>query len=192
MDALAAAPGCRARSVIHRAKTTRRGCPKALNPMARDGWSKRFDDPIVLDDGTTLRTLRDAIQYLADTVPKAEQKHEKVAIAADHLIRSAEQNYPMYFEGAATLQAIYRNKERVFNPDRKDHHWAPRTAACVGRSRAPEARRRAGGRVSPSYSFAGLGSHGRPAVRLRRPEGPSQKHPAYPWSARHPGTGSWS
>jgi hypothetical protein len=39
-------------------------------------WSKRFDEPIVLADGTTLRTLRDAIQHLADTVPKAEQMHE--------------------------------------------------------------------------------------------------------------------
>jgi hypothetical protein len=90
-------------------------------------WSKRFEEPIVLDDGTTLRTLRDAIQHLADTVPKAEQKHEKVTIAADHLTRSAEQNYPMYFARAATLQAIYRNRERVFNPDRKDHHWGKRT-----------------------------------------------------------------
>ena len=27
---------------------------------------------------------------------------------------------------AATLQAIYRNKERVFNPNRKDHHWGKR------------------------------------------------------------------
>jgi hypothetical protein len=54
-------------------------------------WSKRFDEPIKLPDGTTLRTLRDAVQYLAKTVPKAEQKDEKVIIAADHLTRSAEQ-----------------------------------------------------------------------------------------------------
>ena len=57
-------------------------------------WSRRFDEPIVLEDGTTLQTLRQAIQYLAKTVPKAEQNHEKVLIAADHLTRSAEQNYP--------------------------------------------------------------------------------------------------
>ena len=29
-----------------------------------------FDEPIALDDGATLRTLRDAIQYLGKTVPK--------------------------------------------------------------------------------------------------------------------------
>jgi hypothetical protein len=43
-----------------------------------------------LDDGTELTTLRDAIQYLAKTVPKAEQDHENVLSASDHLTRSAE------------------------------------------------------------------------------------------------------
>ena len=47
-------------------------------------------------------------------------------IAADHLTRSAEQNYPMYFARAATLRAINRNVEQVFNPDRKDTHWGKR------------------------------------------------------------------
>jgi hypothetical protein len=94
--------------------------------MASKGWSKRFDEPIMLEDGTTLRTLRDAIQHLADTVPKTEQMDEKVLTAADHLTRSAEQGYPLFFARAATLQAIYRSKERVFNPDRKDHHWGKR------------------------------------------------------------------
>jgi hypothetical protein len=90
------------------------------------GWSARFDEPIVLDDGTTLTTLREAIQYLARTVPKAERDHEKVLSAADHLTRSAEQGYPLFFARAATLRAIHRNKERMFNPDRKEHHWGER------------------------------------------------------------------
>jgi hypothetical protein len=95
--------------------------------MAREeGWRRRFDDPIVLDDGTTLATLRQAIEYLAKTVPKAEHNHRHVLNAADHLARSAEQNYPMFFARAATLQAIHRNRERVFNPDRKDTHWGRR------------------------------------------------------------------
>ena len=94
--------------------------------MASDGWSTPFDEPIVLDDGTKLITLRDAIKYLAKTVPKAEHNHEKVLSASDHLTRSAEQGYPLFFARAATLQAIHRNKERVFNSDRKDHHWGKR------------------------------------------------------------------
>ena len=40
--------------------------------MANRGWSKRFDEPIVLDDGTTLTTLREAVEYLAKTVQKAD------------------------------------------------------------------------------------------------------------------------
>src|SRR5437016_4318253 len=91
-----------------------------------DGWSRRFDEPIVLDDGTKLTTLREAVQYLAKTVPKADRNHPKVKTAADHLTRSAEQNYPMFFARAATLQAIYRHHVRMFNPDRKDHHWRKR------------------------------------------------------------------
>ena len=53
-------------------------------------------------------TLRDAIQYLAKTVPKPEHDHPMVMIAANYLTRSAEQKYPMFFARAATLQAIYR------------------------------------------------------------------------------------
>jgi hypothetical protein len=94
--------------------------------MASKGWSTRFEEPIVLDDGTTLSTLREAIQYLARTVPKAEQDHETVLTAADHLTRSAESGYPLFFARAATWQAIHRNKERVFNADRKEHHWGKR------------------------------------------------------------------
>jgi hypothetical protein len=87
--------------------------------------SRRFDEPIELPDGTKLTTLQQAVAYLAKTVPKAEQNDEKVLVAADHLTRSAEQNYPMFFARAATLRAIHRNDERVFT-DRKDHHWSKR------------------------------------------------------------------
>jgi hypothetical protein len=94
--------------------------------MSSKGWSKRFEVPIVLEDGTTLRTLRDAIQHLVKTVPAAERDHRDVLFATEHLTRSAEQGYPMFFARAATMQAILRNEERVFNPDRKDTHWGKR------------------------------------------------------------------
>jgi hypothetical protein len=95
--------------------------------MASDGWSKRFDEPIVLNDGTKLTTLQDAVQYLAKTVPKAEMNHPKVQAAAGMLTNAAEREIAwMFFARAATLRAIHRNDERVFNPDRKDHHWGKR------------------------------------------------------------------
>jgi hypothetical protein len=49
-----------------------------------------------------------------------------VLTAADHLTRSAEQGYPLFFARAATLQAIQRNWERVFNPDRTLSQHGPR------------------------------------------------------------------
>ena len=77
-----------------------------------------------LDDGTSLHTRRNAVQYLGKTVPKSELAHPAVTVAANHLTRSVEQGYPMFFARAATLQAIYRNEERVFNPHPKDYHWS--------------------------------------------------------------------
>ena len=58
--------------------------------MASRGWLTRFDEPIVLDDGTELATLRDAVRYLARAVPMAERDHDAVLTAADHLTRAAD------------------------------------------------------------------------------------------------------
>jgi hypothetical protein len=66
------------------------------------GWRRRFDEPIVLDDGTKLMTLRDAIQHLAKTVPKTERNDEKVLTTSDHPTRCAEQGYPMFFAAWST------------------------------------------------------------------------------------------
>ena len=32
----------------------------------------------------------------------------------------------MIFAQMGMLQAIHRHRQRVFNPDRKDHHWGKR------------------------------------------------------------------
>lgn len=93
-------------------------------------WSKRFDDPIELPDGTTLATLRQAVAYLAKTIPKAELKHPKVLLAAKMLTNAAEREVTwMFFARAATLQANHRHVVVVFNPDRKDPHWGRRKLA---------------------------------------------------------------
>jgi hypothetical protein len=36
---------------------------------AEGGWQRKFDDPIILPNGTRLDTLREAIAYLAKAVP---------------------------------------------------------------------------------------------------------------------------
>ena len=43
----------------------------------KNGWSKLFEDPVVLPDGRELLTLKHAADYIMK-LPKAEQKHEKV------------------------------------------------------------------------------------------------------------------
>jgi hypothetical protein len=95
--------------------------------MASKGWSRRFDDPIPLPDGGKLATLREAIAYLAKTVPKAEQAMPEVLAAAEILTHAAEREVAwMFLARIATLRAIHRNEARVFNPDRKDTHWGKR------------------------------------------------------------------
>jgi hypothetical protein len=92
------------------------------------GWSREFDDPIILPDGTgELKTLRDAVAYLAKTVPKAEQNMPQVLGAAEALTHAAERELAwMFLAQIGVLRAIHRNEARVFNPDRKDPHWGKR------------------------------------------------------------------
>jgi hypothetical protein len=57
---------------------------------APQGWSKRFDEPIVPDDGTTLTTLREAVEYLAKTVPKAAPPSERAhSVGPSHQVCGA-------------------------------------------------------------------------------------------------------
>jgi exonuclease I len=89
-------------------------------------WSRRFDEPILLPDGREIRTLREVINWLAKEVPKTEHKMEKVQTAAHLVTRAAEHGGPMIFAQMGMMQAIHRHRPRVFDPDRKDHHWGKR------------------------------------------------------------------
>ena len=88
-------------------------------------WSTPCDDPIVLENGTTLRTLRDAIKYLGKAIAKAEHDHPAVVTVATIITQAAEGQDLIMHARIATLQAINRHKKRVFT-DRKDHHWGKR------------------------------------------------------------------
>jgi hypothetical protein len=45
------------------------------------------------------------------------------------LILVAERNGPTMFARIGVMKALNRHVERVFNPDRKDHHWGKRKLA---------------------------------------------------------------
>ena len=86
-------------------------------------WSLRFAEPIVLEDGTELASLRQAIAHLVNTTPAAERGSPAVLTAAELLTNAAEHGHPVEFARIATLKAINRHAVRVFNPDRKEPHW---------------------------------------------------------------------
>ena len=93
--------------------------------MAGDanGWSRKFDDPIELPDGKKLVTLKDAIEHLRKAVPKSDRNHPKVLTGATCLTNAAEGRDLIMHARIATLQALNRHVERVFNLDRKETYW---------------------------------------------------------------------
>ena len=91
--------------------------------MADAGWRRPFDDPIPLPRGRQLVTLDDAGRYI-QKLPKAEQQIEESAIEV--LLLVAEHGGPTMMARIGVMRALNRNVERVFNPDRKEHHWGKR------------------------------------------------------------------
>jgi hypothetical protein len=77
--------------------------------MSNGGWSRAFDDPIVLPDGSTLRTLRDAGEYVAQ-LPKATQSPPEWQTAAALLLQAAERG------GIAMRKALQAWKPERLEP----------------------------------------------------------------------------
>ena len=61
----------------------------------RLSWSRRFEEPIELPDGRKLKTLAEAIAWLAKEIPKSEHKMEKVQTAAHLVTRVRRRNHPV-------------------------------------------------------------------------------------------------
>jgi hypothetical protein len=93
----------------------------------KKGWSKQFEDPILLPDGRELITLKNAADDIMK-LPKAEQKHERWQTAIEVLIMAAEGRGLLMHARIGVLQAMNRDKQRVLT-DRKDHHWGKRKLA---------------------------------------------------------------
>jgi hypothetical protein len=89
-------------------------------------WKRRFADPIVLPDGRRLVTLKDTGDYITK-LPKAEHSAREWQTAIEMLLKAAERSEGwLWFARIAVMQALNRREQRVFNPDRKDHHWGKR------------------------------------------------------------------
>jgi hypothetical protein len=80
------------------------------------GWSRRFDEPIILPNGKKLVTLKDAIAWLVKEVPPAEHGMKQVQAAA-HCV-TAENNGSMIFcahrrhDGICTDRGVSRSDAR--------------------------------------------------------------------------------
>jgi hypothetical protein len=97
--------------------------------VADRGWKRTFDEPIPLPRGRQLVTLEDAARYI-QKLPKAEQQIEEWQTAIEALILVAESNGgPTMLARIGVMLALNRHVERVFNPDRKEHHWGKRKLA---------------------------------------------------------------
>jgi hypothetical protein len=58
-------------------------------------WDQRFAEPIVLDDGSKVLTLREAIAHLGKIIPKSENDMKEVQAAARCLTQAAEHGGPV-------------------------------------------------------------------------------------------------
>jgi len=88
-------------------------------------WDQQFSDPIEVPNGRQLVTLRDAALYITK-LPKAEHDAQEWQAAMEALLLVAEHGGPTMFARIGVMRALNRHIERVFNPDRKDHHWGRR------------------------------------------------------------------
>jgi hypothetical protein len=74
-------------------------------------------------DGRKLRTLKEAIAWLAKEIPKSEHGMKQVQAAAYTVTEAAENNGPMIFARMGVLQAVHRHHVRELGTARKPHHW---------------------------------------------------------------------
>jgi hypothetical protein len=81
-----------------------------------------------LPRGGQLITLEDAARYI-QKLPKAEQQIEEWQTAVEVLLLVAERGGPTMMARIGFMRALNRHVERVFNHDRKEHHWGRRKLA---------------------------------------------------------------
>jgi hypothetical protein len=92
------------------------------------GWSRKFDDPILLPKGQELVTLKDAGSYITG-LSKAEHASPEWQAAMEALLLVVDLGGPTMFARIGVMRALNRNVERVLNPDRKGTRWGKRKLA---------------------------------------------------------------
>jgi hypothetical protein len=79
--------------------------------VIKRGWRARFDEPILLPDGKTLTTLRDAATYITK-LSKAEHDAAEWQAAMQALLLVAEHGGPTMLARIGVMLALNRRVER--------------------------------------------------------------------------------
>jgi hypothetical protein len=89
--------------------------------MLERGWQRRFEDPILLPDGRSLHTLRDAADYITG-LPKEQSDLAQWQVTIEALILVARSG-PTMLARMAFMKALNRNVVVAFDRDAKKYHW---------------------------------------------------------------------
>ena len=90
--------------------------------MPDRGWKRAFDEPIPLPRSRALVTLEDAGKYITK-LPKAEHEAPECQAAMQALLLVAKSGGPTMLARIGIMQALHRHEIRMFDTDRKPHHW---------------------------------------------------------------------
>jgi hypothetical protein len=90
-----------------------------------DGWQQTFDEPLELPDGRKLRTLADAIAWMAKEIPKSERGMKQVQAAAHCVTEAAENWRPNDLRAHRHDAGHQRHVVKEFT-SRETTHWGKR------------------------------------------------------------------
>lgn len=98
-------------------------------------WSRRFEEPIKTPNGKTLRTLKDAAQYVL-ALPPEVQSEPTWQHAADALRNAAEKKIAwMWFARPAMMRALHGPDEPPIRQSRGKKGYSWRNARKLARDR---------------------------------------------------------
>jgi len=134
--------------------------PKRVSAISDRGWTREFDDPIALPDGSTLVTLLDAGSYIIGLPEKVHTAAEWQA-AMEALILVADLGGPTMFAQIGIMKALYRDAVLEFRSDgarRIDLSARGQDIFRIGISikNGPKALKRRQGNRKKSYNVADL------------------------------------
>ena len=92
---------------------------------ANRGWTRAFEDPILLPSGRKLVILLDAATY-ATKLPKKQADAAEWQAAIESLMLVAELEGPTMFARIGVMRALSRDHVRGVDSTLKDTHWGRR------------------------------------------------------------------